>query len=143
MTSWARFPSKNRQLKTHSIFLVAIFTPIPCLAYQPNTITRKIPLKAKYGVHFMYPKLECSEKFSNNLSVEAGGFYHFRELILCNAKCLQFNRNKKKERRGTVQKLFYSPMLPFKKMDVVVGSVGSAQKKCHCDGSIVIFMDAD
>ena len=38
---------------------------------------------------------------------------HFRGLILCNAKCLQFHQNKKQENRDTVQQVFYSPMSSF------------------------------
>ena len=38
--------------------------------------------------------LTCSAKFCDNLLVEADVFYHFRGLILCNAKCLQFYINK-------------------------------------------------
>ena len=37
----------------------------------------------------------CSAKFCDNLLVEVDIFYHFRGLILCNAKRLQFNRYKK------------------------------------------------
>ena len=45
----------------------------------------------------------CSTKKYDNLLLEAYIIFHFRGLILCNAKRLQFNRNKKQEHRGTVQ----------------------------------------
>ena len=31
------------------------FLPIPCLKYLPNTISRKLAVKATSGVHFIYP----------------------------------------------------------------------------------------
>ena len=48
-----------------------------------------------------------------NLLVEANFFNHFRGIILCNVKCLQFHLNKKQEHSVTVQQVFYSPMLSF------------------------------
>ena len=45
-----------------------------------------------------------------NLLVETDMFCHFRGLILCNAKSLQFHQNKKQEHRGTVQQVLYSPI---------------------------------
>ena len=52
----------------------------------------------------------CSTIFFDNLLVEADIFYHFRGLILCKTKHLQFHQNKKQEQRGTVQQAIYSPM---------------------------------
>ena len=40
-------------------------------------------------------------------------FYHFMGIILCNAQRLKFHWNKEQEHRGTVQQVFYSPMLSF------------------------------
>ena len=51
MTPWAIFPNENWQRRTHSAFLVAVFLPIPCLEYWPNTISSKLPVKEKSGVH--------------------------------------------------------------------------------------------
>ena len=33
------------------------FLPISSLKYRPNTISRKIPVKAIYGVHFIHAKV--------------------------------------------------------------------------------------
>ena len=81
----------------------------------------------------------CSKNIYNNLLVEANTLYHLRGFILCNEKRLTFNKNKKQEHRGTVQKVFYFPMSYFFLIDGVVGSVCVIKKFPHCDVSIVIF----
>ena len=80
----------------------------------------------------------CSANFCDDLLVEADIIYHFRGIILCNTKRLQFYLNKKQERRGTVQQVFYSYMLPFFNLMDWLVPFGS-QKNPRCDGSIVIF----
>ena len=55
-------------------------------------------------------------KFGDRLLVDTDFFYHFRGLVLCNAKRLQFNRNKKQEHRGTVKQVLYYPMLYWFKL---------------------------
>ena len=62
------------------------------------------------------------------LLFKGGHFYHFRGLILCNAKLLQLNRYKKQEHSCTVQKVLYSTMSSSFKFDGVVGSIHFAQK---------------
>ena len=37
--------------------MVAVFPPIPRLTYPSNTISRKLPVNATSGVHFIYPKV--------------------------------------------------------------------------------------
>ena len=66
-----------------------------------------------------------------------GHFYHFRGIILCNTKRLQFNQIKKKEHRGTIQQVFYSFMFSFFLIDEVVGYGHVAQmfyslRRLHC-----------
>ena len=60
--------------------------------------------------------LTCSTKCCDNLLVEADNFYHFRGIISCNTKRLQFNRNKKQELKGTVQQVFYTLTSSFYKL---------------------------
>ena len=69
----------------------------------------------------------CSAKKCDNLLVETDIVFHFRGLILCNAKRLQFHRYKKGKREVTFQKLFYALTLYFE-IDGVVASVCVAQK---------------
>ena len=78
----------------------------------------------------------CPAKKCDKLLVETDIFYHFRRIILCNAKRLHFHQ-KKQEHRGTVQKIFYSPILSPYKFDVVVDFVHVPQKysslqRLHC-----------
>ena len=47
------------------------------------------------------------QKKRDELLVETDIICYFRGLILCNAKRLQFHRNKKGQRKGTVQRFFY------------------------------------
>ena len=56
MTSWARFSSKNCQQQTHSAFLVAV-SPRSSPEILTKQISRKLPVKATYVVHFIYPKV--------------------------------------------------------------------------------------
>ena len=62
-------------------------------------------------------------KKCDNLLVNTEYFHHFRGLLLCNAKYLQFHHNKKQEHMGTVKQVFYPPIFPFFLIDGVVGSV--------------------
>ena len=59
MIPWTRLPSKNWRRRIHSAFLVAVFHPSLALTYLywPNTISRKLPVKATSGVHFIYPEV--------------------------------------------------------------------------------------
>ena len=96
------------------------------------------------GLHHIQYSMEeihitCSAKKCDNLLVEADIFYHLRGIILCIVKRLQFN-HLKKEREGTVWKVFYEHTLSHFKFDVVVASVCVAQTFPHCDGSIIIFV---
>ena len=54
MTPWARLPSQNWRRRIHSAFLVIFISPIPRLTSWPNTISRKLPVNATSGVHFIY-----------------------------------------------------------------------------------------
>ena len=65
----------------------------------------------------------------DKLLVEADVFNHFRGLISCNAKRLQFHR--------TFQIVFYYPLSSILFMELLV----MFTSKCfsNCDGSIVIF----
>ena len=78
----------------------------------------------------------CSAKKCDILLVETNIIYHFRDLILCNAKRLQFNRYK-----NTVvtqfRKSSFQPCCIFW-FDGYVGFVCAIQLFSHCDGSIVI-----
>ena len=70
----------------------------------------------------------CSMKFREKLLVEADVFYHFRGLILCNAKCLQFHQNLKNKNIGSqLSKYYITLCIPFF-IDVVIGSVCAAKK---------------
>ena len=86
--------------------------------------------------------LTCSAKFCDNLVVEADAFNHFRGIILCNAKCLQFQQNKIQEHRGTVHKVFHSPMLSPFLVDGVVGSVRVAPNFLVATVLLSFFIDA-
>ena len=59
-----------------------------CLTYVADIISNRVK-------HSHQPKT-CSAKKCDNLLVEADIFYHFRGLILCNAKHIQFIRYKKR-----------------------------------------------
>ena len=78
------------------------------------------------------------QKKIDNLLVEADNFYHFRVHILCNTRHLQFNRYKNKIVVAQFSKYSLKLLRHFL-IDGFVGSVCVAQKKSHCDGSIVIF----
>ena len=58
----------------------------------------------------------CSTKVCDNLLVELDTFYHFRDIILCNAKHLQFNRGGNKNLRAQVRKFSMPLRCTFTKL---------------------------
>ena len=89
-----------------------------CILYRVNEIGTII-----FIVYIDDTLATCSATFCDKLLVEANIFYHFRGLILCNVKHLQFNWRKKQGTSCTVQKVFYSNTLYFFKFNGVIGSV--------------------
>ena len=90
-----------------------------------------------------YPKIDTlfrdvlREK-CDNLLFEADSFYHFRGLILCKAKCLQYNRLKKKIVVAQFRKSYIQLRCPFfNLMDLLVPFM--SHKNSHCKGSFIIF----
>ena len=80
----------------------------------------------------------CFTNFCDNLLVGAECFYHFKGLILCNTKHLQFHQNLKNQNvRAQFRKSSMDLLHPLKK-NGVLGSV-YVLKKYYCDGSIVIL----
>ena len=102
---------------------LALHTVAPTVHWEDNT-------SCIYGVF---------HKKNWQLVSRNGHFCHFRGLLLCNAKRLQFHSYKKLRRKGTVQKVFNALMLSFFLIWVVVASVCVAQKIPCCNGSIIIF----
>ena len=63
----------------------------------------------------------CSTKVCDNLLVEVDIFYHFRDIILCNAKHLQFNRKNNKNLRAQFRNFSMPLRCTFKKwMELLV-----------------------
>ena len=65
-------------------------------------------------------------------------FYHFRGIILCNAKHLKLIQLKK-DRSCTVQQVFYSDTNYFFNLVNLLLPFASYKKVSCCDGYIVIF----
>ena len=103
--------------------------PFPLLTYILNS---NMP-------HFVHMCLmACSAKQYDNFLVETDIFCHFKGLILCNAKRLQFHRNKKNKNIGAHFIKSYIPLCRFFLTDGVIGSVIAIKKlsslrrlRCH------------
>ena len=83
-----------------------------------------------YYVNFilmMQPSVGMFHEKRKQLIGRGVHFYHFRGFVLCNIKQLQFHQIKKQAHRGTVQQVFYTPMLSFLKIDALVGFICVAQ----------------
>ena len=83
------------------------------------------------------PLLAYSAKKCDNLLVEADLFYHFRELILCNSKRLQFHW--KKNMVAQFSKSSIQLCLHFFNLMKLLVPFASHKKLYHYDGSILIF----
>ena len=81
----------------------------------------------------------CSKKFRKTIVSIGGHFYHFRDLVLCYAKCLQFCLRGPQEHIVTVQKILYCPMLSFLLMMDLVVPFASHKTISHCDCTNIIF----
>ena len=75
----------------------------------------------------------------DNFLVEADNFYHFRGLILCNSKHIQFNWYKDKILVAQFSKYSIKLRCNFFLVYWLVGFICVAQKVSHYDGCIVIF----
>ena len=71
MTPLARVSSENWRQQTHSVFLVAVFPPIPCLTYWPNPISRKLPVRATSGVHLYIQSWGFGWQLNNKIYIMA------------------------------------------------------------------------
>ena len=82
-------------------------------------------------------------KKRDNLLLEADIFYHFRGIILCNAKRLQFHRKEEKNNIGAQFSKSSIPLHPpfFNSMELLV-PFALHKNIPQCDGSIVILIVA-
>ena len=51
------------------------FLPVSCLKYLPNTLSRKLPVKEKYRVHYTYPKVRVGWLLMNTKNCATKNLY--------------------------------------------------------------------